>query len=216
VANLARPGGNITGYSFFYAELNAKRLEVLKAAFPRLARIGVLLNPDNPAMVSVLRAMEERAKALNVKLWHMEVRRLDELESAFVTAKPHAEAVTVIDEGLFIANSERVADVAAKNQLPSIGFTEYGAAGGLLAYGVNFPHIWRQSMALVDKIFKGANPGHLPIQQATRFDPVINLKTAKALGLTIPPALLAAGGSGDRVSPARKPRRLEGLDGGRA
>jgi putative ABC transport system substrate-binding protein len=190
VANLARPGGNITGSSFFYAEVNAKRLEVLKAAFPTVARIGVLLNPDNPAMVSVLRAMEDRAQALTVRLWHMEVRRLEELDGAFVKAKTQVEAVTVIDEGLFIANRDRVAGLAEKSRLPSIGFSEYGAAGGLLAYGVNFPHIWRQSMVLVDKIFKGANPGDLPIQQATRFDLVINLKTAKALGLTVPPSLL--------------------------
>jgi putative tryptophan/tyrosine transport system substrate-binding protein len=163
----------------------------MKTALPRLARVAVLTNPGNPAMVSVLRAMEESASALKVKLWHMEVRRLDELETAFTAAKAQAEALTVIDEGLYIANARTVADLALKHQLPSIGFSEYAEAGGLLAYGVNFLHVWRQSMVLVDKIFKDTKPAELPIQQATRFDVIVNLKTAKALGLTIPPSLLA-------------------------
>jgi putative ABC transport system substrate-binding protein len=163
----------------------------MKTALPRLARVAVLTNPGNPAMVSVLRAMEESASALKVKLWHMEVRRLDELETAFTAAKAQAEALTVIDEGLYIANARTVADLALKHQLPSIGFSEYAEAGGLLANGVNFLHVWRQSMVLVDKIFKDTKPAELPIQQATRFDVIVNLKTAKALGLTIPPSLLA-------------------------
>jgi putative ABC transport system substrate-binding protein len=141
-------------------------------------------------MVPVLRALEQTASTLNVKLWHMEVRHLDELEPAFAAARAQVEALVVIDEGLYIANVRRVAELSLKHQLPGIGFTEYADAGGLLAYGVNFPHVWRQSMVMVDKILKGAKPADLPIQQATRFDLVINLKTAKALGLTIPPSLL--------------------------
>jgi ABC-type uncharacterized transport system substrate-binding protein len=191
VTSLARPGGNVTGSSFFMPELNVKRLEILKTALPRLARVAVLTNPGNPAMVSVLRAMEENASALNVKLWHMEVRRLDELEAAFTAARAQAEALGVIEDGLFVANARRVAELALRHRLPGVGFTEYAKAGGLLAYGVDFPQVWRQSMVLVDKIFKGAKPADLPVLQATRFDVVINLKTAKALGLTIPPSLLA-------------------------
>jgi ABC-type uncharacterized transport system substrate-binding protein len=190
VTSLARPGANITGSSFFYADLKAKRLEILRAALPRLARVAVLTNPGNPAMVSVLRAMEERAQALQVKLWHMEVRRLDELETAFAAAKAQAGALTVIDEGLYIANASRVADLALKHHLPGIGFTEYAEAGGLLAYGVDFPHVWRQSMTLVDKIFKGTKPAELPIMQASRFEVIVNLKTARALGLSLPQSLM--------------------------
>jgi ABC-type uncharacterized transport system substrate-binding protein len=190
VTSLARPGGNVTGSSFFMPELNVKRLEILKTALPRLARVAVLTNPGNPAMVSVLRAMEENASALNVKLWHMEVRRLDELEAAFTAARAQAEALAVIEDGLFVANARRVAELALRHRLPGVGFTEYAEAGGLLAYGVDFPQMWRQSMVLVDKIFKGAKPADLPVQQATRFYLVINLKTAKALGLTIPQSVL--------------------------
>jgi putative ABC transport system substrate-binding protein len=190
VASLARPGGNVTGSSFFMPELNAKRLELVKTALPRLARVAVLTNPGNPAMVSALRAMEETASALKVKLWHMEVRRLDELETAFATARAQAEALVVIDEGLYIANVRRVAELSLKHQLPGIGFTEYAEAGGLLAYGVDFPHVWRQSMVLVDKIFKGTKPADLPIMQASRFEVVVNLKTARALGLSLPQSLM--------------------------
>jgi putative ABC transport system substrate-binding protein len=190
VASLARPGGNVTGSSFFMPELNAKRLELVKTALPRLARVAVLTNPGNPAMVSALRAMEETASALKVKLWHMEVRRLDELETAFAAARAQAEALVVIDEGLYIANVRRVAELSLKHQLPGIGFTEYAEAGGLLAYGVDFPHVWRQSMVLVDKIFKGTKPADLPIMQASRFEVVVNLKTARALGLSLPQSLM--------------------------
>jgi len=191
VVSLARPGGNITGSSFFYPEINAKRLELIKGLIPGLARAGVLMNPDNPAMVSVLHVMQETARAINVDLRPMNVRLLDELDAAFELAKTQIEALTVIDEGLFIANARRIAELAIRSRLPSIGFREHCEAGGLAAYGVNFPHIWRQSMVLVDKVLKGTKPADLPIQQATRFEFVINLKTAKALGLEIPPMLLA-------------------------
>jgi putative tryptophan/tyrosine transport system substrate-binding protein len=191
VASLARPGSNITGSSFFYPEINAKRLELIKEFIPGLTRVGVLMNPDNPAMMAVLHAMEQTAQALHVKLQPVNVRLLDELDTALEIAKGQIEALTVIDEGLFIADSKRVVNLAIGGRLPSIGFREYCEAGGLAAYGVNFPHIWRESMTLVDKILKGAKPADLPIQQATRFEFVINLKTAKALGLEVPPTLLA-------------------------
>jgi putative ABC transport system substrate-binding protein len=191
VASYARPGGNITGSSFFWGELNAKRLELMKTLNPSLSRAGVLINPDNPAMVSLMSEMEQRAQALKVTLQPLKVRRLDELDAAFQLARKQTEALTVIDEGLFIANARRIADLAIRYRLPSIGFREYCEAGGLLAYGVDFPDIWRQGAVLVDKIFKGAKPADLPIQQATRFELVINLKTVKALGLTITPEVLA-------------------------
>ncbi len=191
VASYARPGGNITGSSFFWDELCAKRLELLKAAIPGLSRAGVLINSDNPAMASVLRAMRERAQALKVQLQEPGVRRLDELDAAFQLAQKQTEGLVLIEDGLFLANAGRLADLATKHRMPSIGFEEYGEAGGLLAYGVDLPHIWRQSAVLVDKIFKGAKPAELPIQQATQFRLVVNLKTAKALGLTLPPDVLA-------------------------
>ena len=191
VASYARPGGNITGSSFFWGELNAKRLEHMKTFMPSLSRAAVLTNPDNPAMVSLLGEVEQRAQALKVSLQPVKVRRLDELDGTFQVARKQIEALTVVEDGLFLANARRIAEVAARHRLPSIGFREYAEAGGLLAYGVDFPHIWRQGAVLVDKIFKGAKPADLPIQQATRFELIINLKTAKAIGLTVPPSALA-------------------------
>jgi putative tryptophan/tyrosine transport system substrate-binding protein len=191
VASYARPGGNVTGSSFFWGDLNAKRLEFLKTLNPRLTRAAILINPDNTAMAELLRAVEERARALKVKLQPLNVRRLDELDATFQLAKKQAEALTVPEDGLFQANADRLADLANRNRLPSIGFRAYCDAGGLLAYSVDFPYIWRQSAVLVDKILKGAKPMDLPIQQATRFELVINLKTARAFGLTIPTELRA-------------------------
>jgi putative ABC transport system substrate-binding protein len=191
VTGLARPGGNITGSSFFHPELNGKRLELMKTLSPGLARAGALVHPDNTAMAAVLRTVEEMARALNITLQRVEVRALEELDAAFALAKTQVEALIVVDEGLFIANAGRIAQLAIKNGLPSIGFREYCEVGGLAAYGVNFPHIWRRSMALVDKILKGAKPADLPIEQATRFELIINLKTAKALGLEIPATVVA-------------------------
>jgi putative tryptophan/tyrosine transport system substrate-binding protein len=191
VASYARPGRNITGSSFFWGELNAKRLELVKTLIPNLARAAVLINPDNPAMASLLREMEPRAQALKVSLQSVKVRSLDELDAAFQFARKQTEALTVPEDGLFLANAGRLAGLALTNRLPTIGFREYCEAGGLLAYGVDLPHIWRQAGVLVDKILKGAKPADLPIQQATRFELVLNARTAKALALTIPPELLA-------------------------
>jgi ABC-type uncharacterized transport system substrate-binding protein len=189
VASLAHSGSNVTGSSFFMADLNAKRLELMKELLPNLQRAGVLMNPGNAAMVAVFRAMEERAHALRLRLRAVNVRRLDELDGAFALAKRQVETVTIADEGLFIANARRIADLAIQNRLPSIGFREFCENGGLLAYGVDFPHIWRQSAALVDKILKGAKPSSLPIQQATRFELIVNLRTARAFGLSIPTSI---------------------------
>jgi putative tryptophan/tyrosine transport system substrate-binding protein len=191
VTSLARPGGNITGSSFFMPELCAKRLELIKNLIPSLTRPGVLINPDNPVMRPVVHAMEEMAQALDLKLHRIYARRSDELGAAFDVAKAEVEALTFVDEGLFIANAGLIAELAMSRRLPSIGLREHCEAGALASYGVSFPHIWRQAMASVDKILHGSKPADLPIQQATRFEFVINLRTAKALGLTIPPALLA-------------------------
>jgi putative ABC transport system substrate-binding protein len=191
VSSLSRPGGNITGSSFFWADLVAKRLELMKEVLPGLARAAILINPDNPAMPAMLSVVQPRAKAISVDLRPVDVRSLDEMDIAFKLVKPQVEAVNVIEDGLFLANRKRIAELATINRLPSVGFREYCEAGGLLAYGVDFPHIWRQAGILVNKILKGAKPADLPVQQATRFEIVINLKAAKTIGVTVPPALFA-------------------------
>jgi putative tryptophan/tyrosine transport system substrate-binding protein len=156
VSSLAQPGGNLTGSSFFYAELSAKRLEIMKELMPPLARAGVLLNPDNPAMPSIVRAMMQTAKVINVTLQSIGVRRLNELEPALEDARSQLDSIVVVEDGLFVANRVRIAELAIKNRLPSIGFREYCEAGGLAAYGVDFPQIWRGAGAFVDKILQGA------------------------------------------------------------
>jgi putative ABC transport system substrate-binding protein len=191
VEGLARPGGNVTGLSFFVLELNAKRLEVLKEAVPRLGRVGVLLKRDNPANKPLLRAMEDAAQTLKLQLQPIEVRDPADLESAVSTLrKGNADAMAVHEEAMLIAEAGRIADLARKHHLPTVGFVEYARAGGLLAFGVSFPDLWRRAAGFVDKIFKGARPADLPVERATKFELLINLKTAKALGLMIPQSLL--------------------------
>jgi ABC-type uncharacterized transport system substrate-binding protein len=192
VASYARPGANITGSSFFMDEVNAKRLEFLKLLNPDLTRAGLLVNADNPAIKVLVRAVEERAHALKVEVRTLAVRSMDAVSAALDSARKEIQALTVWEDGLFVANVRRIAELAARSRLPSIGFREYCDAGGLLAYGVDFPHIWRESAILVEKILlRGAKPTDLPIQQATRFELVVNLRTAKAFSLTIPASLLA-------------------------
>jgi putative ABC transport system substrate-binding protein len=191
VSSLGRPGGNITGLSYFWAEINAKRLELMKELVPGLTRAGVLMNSGNPAMPSILRAMRTTAKMVNVALHPVDVSALDELDAAFARAKTQVEALTIVDDGLLIANANRVAQLAMIMQLPSIGFSEYCEAGGLAGYGVDFPYIWRRAATFVDRILKGTKPADLPIEQATRFMFTVNLKTARTLGITIPQLILA-------------------------
>jgi len=189
VASIARPGGNITGATFFNAELCAKRLELLKEAFPHIRRVAFLFNSDNPA--SPLREMEGAAVSLNLELLKFGVRSPKEFESAFVAmSKRRVEAIATIEDPMLVSNAAAVAGTAAKHRIPSIGFVELADGGGLMAYGVNFPATYRRAAYFVDKIAKGTNPGDLPIEQATRFDLVVNLKTAKALGLAIPQSIL--------------------------
>jgi putative ABC transport system substrate-binding protein len=192
VTSIARPGGNITGSTFFLPELNAKRVELLKEAVPSTSRMAVLANPDNPAMAAALKAMESVANSLKVAFQAVEVRRPEEFPGVFsAMVKQRVDAVAVIEDGMLLANARQVADLAVKHRLPTIGFREYVDAGGLLAYAVDFPAIWRRAAIFIDRILKGGKPGELPIEQATRFDFVVNLRTAKGLGLTIPPSLLA-------------------------
>lgn len=191
VEGLARPGGNITGLSFFVLELNAKRLELLKEAVPRVRRVGVLLKRDNPVNGPVLRVMEDAAQTLNLQLQPVEVRNPPDLERAVsALRKSGADAMAVQEEAMLVGQAGSIADLARKHQLPTVGFVEYARAGGLLAFGVNFSDLWRRAAGIVDKVLKGARPADLPIERATKFDVVINVKTAKALGLKIPQSLL--------------------------
>jgi len=163
-------------------------------ALTPVTRVDVLVNPDNPpAYVLAVQAIEQIAQILNVKARPLEVRSLDELDAAFKAARAQADAVVVTDEALFAPRgaARRIANIAMKTRMPTIGFTDFAQVGGLIGYGVDWPDIWRRSMALVDKILKGAKPGDLPIEQPTKFELLINLKTARALGVTIPPSLLA-------------------------
>jgi putative ABC transport system substrate-binding protein len=191
VASLARPGGNVTGSTFFNPELAAKRLELLKETLPRITRVAALVNPDNPAMGPVRQAMEPTAKALKLELQPFEVRRAGDLESAFsAMAAKHIGGVVIVEYGMINANAAAIGALAAKTRLPAIGFTELAQAGGLMAYGVSFPEMYRRAAVFVDKILKGAKPGDLPIERPSRFETVVNLKTAKALGITIPQSVL--------------------------
>ena len=192
VRSIARPGGNTTGMTFFYPELNAKRLELLKQAVPHIRRVAVLLNPDNPATLLAFKAIESVAGPLKLELHRFEVRSADEFESAFsAMAARKIEAVQIVDDPLSIANAALIADLATKSRLPTIGFKEVVQDGGLMAYGVDLLDMFRRSSIFVDKILKGAKPAELPVEQATKFELIVNLKTANALGITIPPPLLA-------------------------
>jgi putative ABC transport system substrate-binding protein len=192
VASLARPGGNITGSSIFAPELSAKRLELLKETLPRAQRVAVLLNPDNSINERNLPAMERTARSLKVGLQRFEVRRPDEFKDVFsAMAKQRVDAVALPEDDFLNANRSGIAELVAKQRLPSIGRKEFAEAGGLIGYGVNFLDLYRQAATFVDKILRGAKPGDLPIEQPTKFELVINLKTAKALGLTIPQSVLA-------------------------
>ena len=194
VTGIARPGGNLTGSTFFNPEVAAKRLELLKEAVPRIRRAAVLLNPDNPVNGPVLEAIEATAKALKVEVPQFEARGPSDFDGVFLAmAKRRVEALVVIDDGMLIANARGIADLAVKKRLPSTGFKEFAEAGGLMAYAVNFLDMFRRAAVFVDKILKGAKPGDLPVEQSTRFELIINLKTAKEFGLAIPkPVLIRA------------------------
>jgi putative ABC transport system substrate-binding protein len=191
VASLSRPGGNITGDTFFLTELAAKRLEVLKDAVPRVRRIAVLVNPDNPGTKPNLQAMDVAAKALQLVLERFDARGPADLESAFAAmVAKRCDALTVLEDPKIIVNFKRIAELAAKQRLPSIGAVEITEAGGMIGYGVNFLALYRRAAVFVDKILRGARPADIPVERPTRFELAINMNTAKALGLKIPQSVL--------------------------
>ena len=192
VASLARPGGNITGLSNFLAELPGKQLELLKEAVPQSARIAVLTNPASPSGTD-MGILAVAAKALGVHMHVVPLRSRDELADAFTAmTREGAEALVVLGEPLLLDHIiGAIVDRAAQHRLPAIyRWRRDVEAGGLMSYGPNQPAIWRRYTYYVDRILKGAKPGDLPVEQPTKFDLVINLKTAQALGITIPPTLL--------------------------
>jgi putative ABC transport system substrate-binding protein len=192
VASLARPGGNITGLAVLMTDLAPKMLELLISAVPMAKRIAVLWNPDTPSHAPALKAVEEAGRTLRVQLQPVGARTAAELEGAFAAmGRARTQAVLVLGTAIFLAERQRVAELAIKHRLPTMSNLEdVVAAGGLMSYSPNWDDLYRRGAIYVDKILKGAKPADLPVQQATKFELVINLKTAKALGLTIPPALL--------------------------
>ncbi len=192
VVSLAHPGGNITGLSQMVPELVGKQLEVLKEVAPKISRVALLSNPANPAHALALRDVKVAARSLGVQLQLLEARGPSEIESAFAAmTTERAGAVIVLVDSMLIDHRTRIADLAARRRLPTVSATiETAEAGGLMAYGPSVRDMFRRAAAYVDKLLKGAKPADLPIQQPTRFELVINLKTAKALGLTIPQSIL--------------------------
>ena len=192
VASLARPGGNITGASNFAPELSAKRIELIKEAFPSTQRVGVLFNPDNSINDRNVPAMEQTSKGLKLVLQKIAVRSADDFKNAYsAMSKLRVEAVALPEDDFLSATNAKVVELVSKQRLPSIGRADFAEAGGIIGYAVNFFDLYRRAAIFVDKIVKGAKPGDLPVEQPRKFDFVINLKAAKQIGLTIPPNVLA-------------------------
>ncbi len=192
VPRLDRPGGSLTGVNLLTTELNMKRLEILTASVPGVSRVAVLVDPSVPIVASLVRDVQDAARSLRVNIQVVEARNAREIDQAFAAmARERAGALLVLAHPLFLTEREHIVTLAAKSRLPGIyEQREFAEAGGLLSYGANFADMYRRLATYVDKILKGVKPGDLPVEQPSKFELVINLKTAKALGLTIPPALL--------------------------
>ena len=196
VANLARPGGNITGIAFMAPELGGKRLELLKQAVPGMTRVGVLSHPGDPSeatVKSVLEQTEAAARALGVQLLRLEAQGSNDFDRVFaLMSRERVAGLILIPSAMFVDERRRIVNLMVKDRLPGMFyFREFAEVGGLMSYGPNFRQLWRRAAYFVDKILKGAKPADLPVEQPTKFELVINMKSAKALGLTIPPTLLS-------------------------
>jgi len=193
VTSVARPGGNVTGQSFFNPELRAKRIELLKEVMPRLTHVATILNADNPATGPEFEAMAATAQSLDLKLQPFRLRTASELVSAFESMEQaRVQAVETGDDPLTVGNAGAIVALAARARLITIGPEEIAHAGGVIGYGADLVATWRRTAVFVDKILKGANPADLPIERAAKFQFVLNLKAAKALGLTVPKPLLTS------------------------
>jgi putative ABC transport system substrate-binding protein len=190
VPSLARPGGNITGSSFLSPELTAKRLELLKETIT-VAEVAVLINPDNPSTKPNLQAIQNLANSMKLSLRKFEARGPSEFDSIFsAIVKNRVDAIAVDEDAVFITNDKSLAELAARNRIPSTGNKEFAEAGGLIGYGVDFVEMFRRAAYFVDKILKGVKPASLPVELPTKFELVLNLKTAKELGIIIPPSIM--------------------------
>jgi len=192
VANLAHPGGNVTGFSTMVVELSAKRLQLLKETIPRLTRVAVLGNPATQYYSKAVEDLKDAVPSLPIELTFVIARTPEEFSPALSAAsRAHTQALYVIDDAFFVSRRAMLVRLASKSRLPAIyGFRLYVDEGGLMSYGPNYADMLRRSAGYVDKILKGAKPGDLPIEQPTKFELVVNLKTAKALGITIPQSIL--------------------------
>jgi putative ABC transport system substrate-binding protein len=191
VASLARPGGNLTGVTFFFAEIGAKRVELIKEAIPALARVAILVNPGNPSHTIALSVMQRTATVVAVELVPIEVKERDDIAVAIATvATGPARALVTMEDPLIISNARQIADLALQHRLPMIGFTPQAEAGALIEYGVDVADLFHRLAAFVDKILRGAAPGDLPIERAVKFDLAVNLKSARTLGIDLPTSLL--------------------------
>ena len=192
VASLARPGGSMTGLTSIAPDLEGKRLELLREAVPKLSRVSFLVNPANAFHEASEKQAREAAKVLHLKVQFVGVRTAQELDSAFASiVRERPDAFIVLADRIFLHNRARIVDFATRNRLPGVyAYRELVEAGGLMSFGPNYADMHRRAATYVDKILKGAKPADLPVEQPTMFELVINLKTAKALGLTIPPSLL--------------------------
>ena len=193
VTNLARPGGNITGFSVLSPELGGKRLEILKEVVPKLSRVGVLGSSTLPGNAQILRETELAAAAFGVKLQFVDVLSRKDIEGAFRrTVNWRADAFLAQGSGILNRHRTQVADLAVKSRLPAMYYaSEFVEVGGLMSYGVDFADLFRRAATYVDKILKGASPAELPVEQPTKFEFIVNLKAAKQIRLTIPPNVLA-------------------------
>ena len=193
VASLAHPGGNVTGLSTMQEDIAGKLLELLKTVVPGAERIAVLIDPGNPSHAGLLRTVEQAAQTLRTEVLPIEARAADQIDGAFsAMAREHADALVAFGGPLLMYQRSRIAELAASHKLPAIYYgRELAMAGGLMSYGADLKDMNRRAAIYVDKILKGAKPADLPVEQPTKFELVINLKTAKELGLTIPPSILA-------------------------
>jgi putative tryptophan/tyrosine transport system substrate-binding protein len=192
VASLARPGGNVTGLATLGADLAGKRVELLREAVSGLGRLAIMGNVGNPFSVLEVGEVQAAARALGLDVATLEIRRAQDIAPAFETLKGRADALYVCPDGLVSTNRTRINTLALGERLPVMhGYREYVEAGGLMSYGPNYPDLFRRAADYVDKILHGAKPGDIPVEQPTKFDLIVNLTTAKALHLDIPPTLLA-------------------------
>jgi putative ABC transport system substrate-binding protein len=192
VASLARPGGNVTGLSVQFTDLAGKRVELLREVVPDLRRLAIMANVGDPGAVLDMREVQATAGTLGLEILPLEIRRAEDIAPAFEALKGRADALYVCGDALVNTNRIRINTLAVGARLPTMhGFREYVEAGGLMSYGPNFPNLFRRAADYVDKILRGAKPSDIPVEQPTKFDFVINVTTAKALGLTVPPTLLA-------------------------